>query len=168
MSTTKRQVFQLKKIPRPVGGAISLALLAANRPETCRQLPSLRRGTGRVRRSRDLKVSERLRHLSHPTYPMPRVPPCIAGVELQVRTPNCTALHAASDDPKDLTVSLGPEEVSFWEFVQQGWRRETASPGSGSASLVAENGWSSKSAPALRFRPTQLSRWVCNIAGLEY
>lgn len=77
------------------------------------------------------------------------------GSELQVRTPNCTALDAASENPKELTVSLGPDEVSFSEFVRLGWRRENVRPGACGVAAAGEEGWTSKSAPALRFRPSQ-------------
>ena len=84
-------------------------------------------------------------------------PECVfsTGSELQVRTPNCTALDAASENPKELTVSLGPDEVSFSEFVRQGWRRENVRPGACGVAAAGEEGWTSKSAPALRFRPSQ-------------
>ena len=77
-----------------------------------------------------------------------------SGSELQVRTPNCAALDAASENPKELTVSLGPDEVSFSEFVRQGWRRENLRPGASEEAVAAE-GWTSKSAPAMRFRPAE-------------
>ena len=84
-----------------------------------------------------------------------------SGLELQVRTLNCSSLDAASENPRELTVSLGPDEVSFMEFVRQGWRRENAQPGS--SDPVPADGWTSKSAPALRFRPSEYfdSRLVC-------
>ena len=85
-----------------------------------------------------------------------------SGLEVEVKTPNCTTLDAASS-AKELTVSLGPEEVSFWDFVRQGWRRENVRPGSTSDEAIIADGWTSKSAPALRFRPSEYfdSRLAC-------
>ena len=85
-----------------------------------------------------------------------------SGLEVEVKTPNCETFDDAAST-KELTVSLGPEEISFWDFVRQGWRRENARPGSTSDEANLADGWTSKSAPALRFRPSDYfySRLVC-------
>ena len=81
---------------------------------------------------------------------------------MEVKTPNCETFDDAAST-KELTVSLGPEEISFWDFVRQGWRRENVRPGSASGEANLADGWISKSAPALRFRPSDYfdSRLAC-------
>jgi hypothetical protein len=75
------------------------------------------------------------------------------GIELAVRSPNCRALNSGERTEKRLELRLGPEVMSFEEFVESGWRRENEA-NKKQDKEEEEEGWTSKLVPALRFRPS--------------
>ncbi len=73
------------------------------------------------------------------------------GVEFSIRTPNCMPLSSSERTEKRLELTVGPEEISFSDFVRRGWKREA---GGRAARAESDEDWSKRKVSALRFSPS--------------